>query len=57
MKTTIMYWVKFDLPLYVRYHPKVNNISIENEEGYDPHGHSPSFCCWIVPGTVDPNED
>lgn len=43
--------------MYVRYHPNVNSISVNNEEGYDPWGHSPSFCLWIVPGTVDPMED
>jgi hypothetical protein len=55
-----MYWVKLDQTLYVRYHPKVDRISIDNEEGYDPMGHSPSFCCWIIPprmGTVEPVED
>lgn len=45
----IMHHVNIDSTLYVRYHPKVDNISIDNEEGYDPWGHSPSFCCWIIP--------
>lgn len=43
--------------MYVRYHPKINSVDISWEEGYDPWGHSPSFCCWIIPGTVSPYDD
>lgn len=43
--------------MYVRYHPNVNSITVDEEEGYDPWGHSPSFCLWIVPGTVSPLDD
>lgn len=41
---------------YVRYHPKIDTITVSNEDGYDT-SHSPSFSCWMVPGTVDPMED
>lgn len=45
--------------MFVRYHPKVNDTSVHpyDDFEYDYESHTPSYCQWIVPGTVDPLDD
>lgn len=48
--------------MYIFYHPNVNAYSVEKYEDWcdevlGDRPLSPSFCMWIVPGTVDPRDD